>query len=195
MNDLIKRKKDLDAEFEQIMEMEDDAVNVKSTMTIAAVAKLLNLLNEHITDMAEIANKAEYYDPKLTTSLQDTVSKLVEAFSQIQPPTIKVTPNINIDFKPLVDKITSSNDLMISLLNKYFSNNSNGQNEQLYKLILSVVEKQNNFLDREFKQTDITKNLVEIKDAISNRPTEFKSQVTRYNSQNRVEEITTKIIK
>lgn len=192
MNDLIKRKKDLEAEFDEIMEMEDDAVNVKSTMTIAAVAKLLNILNEHVMDMAEISNKAEYFDPTLTTSLQETVSKLGEAFSKMQPPIINVSPQLKFDIQPLVAKIGEQNNTLINLISKF----NTGQNDNLYKLILSVVEKQNNFLDREFKQIDITKNLVEIKDAINNRPTEFKSSVTKYdNSSNRISEITTKIIK
>lgn len=195
MNDLAKRKQDLDAEFAEVMEMEDDAVNTRSTMTIAAVAKLLNILNDNVTDMAEIATKSQYYDPNLTASLQSTVSQLVSAFSQIQAPVINVTPQVKFDLsllQPSLNKLGDQNNTLINLISKY----NNNQNDNLLKLITSLVERQINFLDTGFKQIDITKELTEIKQAINNRPIEIKSTVTKRSNDNLrlVEEITSKII-
>lgn len=195
MNELAKRKKDLEAEFEEVMEMEDDAINTRSTMTIAAVAKLLNILSEQSTDMAEVASKAQYYDPNLTASLQSTVSQLVTAFSKIQAPTINVSPNLKFDITPLqtiTEKISGQNTVLINLISKF----NNGQNENLLKLITSLVERQINFLDTGFKQIDITKELGEIKTAINNRPVEIKSTVTKRSNDNLriIEEITSKIV-
>lgn len=195
MNDLAKRKQDLDAEFAEVMEMEDDAVNTRSTMTIAAVAKLLNILNENVTDMAAIANNTQYYDPNLTASLQSTVSQLVSAFSQIQAPVINVTPQLKFDLsllQPALNKLGDQNNTLINLISKY----NNNQNDNLLKLITSLVERQINFLDTGFKQIDITKELTEIKQAINNRPIEIKSTVTKRSNDNLrlVEEITSKIV-
>lgn len=195
MNDLIKRKKDLEAEFDEVMEMEDDAINTRSTMTIAAVARLINVLNDNVTDMAEIANKAQYFDPKLTESLQSTVSQLAEAFSKIQAPTINVSPKLNFDIQPLqniADKISGQNTTLINLISKF----NNNQNDNLLKLITSVAEKQMAFLDREFNQIDIRNQLTEIKTAINNRPVEIISTVTKRSndSRNTIEEIKSKII-
>lgn len=195
MNDLIKRKKDLEAEFDEVMEMEDDAINTRSTMTIAAVARLINVLNDNVTDMAEIAHKAQYFDPKLTESLQSTVSQLSEAFSKIQAPTINVSPKLNFDIQPLqniADKISGQNTTLINLISKF----NNNQNDNLLKLITSVAEKQMAFLDREFNQIDIRNQLTEIKTAINNRPVEIISTVTKRSndSRNTIEEIKSKII-
>lgn len=195
MNELAKRKKDLEAEFEEVMEMEDDAINTRSTMTIAAVAKLLNILSDQATDMAEIAKEKKYYDENLSSTLQETVSQLITAFSKIQAPTINVSPNLKFDITPLqtiTEKISGQNTVLINLISKF----NNGQNENLLKLITSLVERQINFLDTGFKQIDITKELGEIKTAINNRPVEIKSTVTKRSSDNLrlIEEITSKIV-
>lgn len=201
MNDLLKRRKELDAEFEEIMEMEDDAINVKSNMTISAVAKLIKILDEHITDAAEIATNQKYFDENQTTVLKETISELKDAFSQLQPPQIKVeAAKINIDFKLLADKIGSSNDVIIQLLNKYISSSTNGRNDGLYQLITSIAERQMQLLDKTFEQFNYAENLKGIENALTNikptpKQTEWKARVTEYSRDGRIEEMTIKAVK
>lgn len=194
MNDLVKRKKDMEEEFDEIIEMESDLINTKSNMTITTVGKLLEKFNEVAGDLIEIINKKDNYDTKLKEAIESAIGQVADKFSQIQPPTINVTPNVKFDLQllqPVLDKLGDQNSTLINLVSKYNSN----QNENLLKLITSYIEKLTSFLDKDVKQLDYTSSIKGLENAINNRPTEFKSKVTGYSNNGRIEEITTKITK
>lgn len=191
-------QKQIDAlleEAEELSEVKEDLFNAKADMTITAVGMLLKTLDSHITDMGEIATKQKEYDENLILVIKGTLTQIIDAFSKMAPPQIQVNPTINMDLKALeapISKLTATNETLIQLANKL---NNNPQHETLAKLIISILEKQNNFFDKEIKQMDYTELFKGMKEGLNKKAVEFKSEVTKYGEQNRIKEITTKVTK
>lgn len=187
MNDLVKRKKELDEELQEYIE------NSGNVMTMSAIGSLMEKLTGYFADMTEIAAKKKYFDKDLSTKIETSISELKTAFSQIQPPIINVTPNIDTKpFQSALNRIGETNQILINLVEKFNGN----QSESLEKLITSFVEKQNSLIEREFKQFDYTAQLTSIEKAINIKPTEIISTVTKRTKDNLnlIEEITSKIV-
>lgn len=182
-------------QLQELREVRNDAFNEKSDITISALGILLSELKSYIADLLEMAVRKNEDDKSVSGLIESKIEKAIEIFSRIQPATINVTPQLKFDLsllQPALSKLGDQNNTLINLISKY----NNNQNDNLLKLITSLVERQINFLDTEFKQIDITKELTEIKQAINNRPIEIKSTVTKRSNDNLrlVEEITSKII-
>lgn len=175
MNDLMEIKKAIEGrnkaigeEFEEMLEGETDLVNTKSNMTITVVGKLLQNFIEHLTDIAEIATNQKYYDENLKSVIETAIEKVSTTFSQIKTPEVKFEPKINVDFKllqPIFDKIYEGQNTIAALLNKFNSN----PNEELQKLIVAMVGKNNAFLDKTFEKYDYTKQLQSIAEGMNKK--------------------------
>lgn len=155
-------------EANELAEVKEDLFNAKADMTIKAVGILLEKLNDHFTDMAEIAANQKYYDENIGATIKSDIQTLITTFSQIKTPEVKFEPKINVDFRPLqniADKISESNQTIISLLNKFNTN----PNEELQKLIVAMVGKNNAFLDKTFEKYDYTKQLQSIAEGMNKK--------------------------
>jgi hypothetical protein len=140
-------------------EAREDALNSKTDFTVAAIGTLMTNLKEGIEELTECASqKPQYYDKELCKTLNDTVTKLVEAFSKIKAPTVNVAPpQVNIDLSSIhsiAESISTQNKSLIGLLDKVGSGN---KSDELHRMIIEMVGKQNEFLRNAFKQADYTK--------------------------------------
>lgn len=189
MNDLIKRKKDIEEEFDELIEMENDLNNTKSNITISTIGVLLKKFNSSIGELLEVFANKDNYDAKLKDAVESAIGQVADKFSQIQPPTINVAaPQLKFDIQPLqtiATKISEQNGTLINLINKF----NNNQNEGLYRLISSLVEKQNAFLEKEVKQFDYTKQLNAIETSLSKKTTEWEATVKSRDSLGGIEKL------
>lgn len=167
-------------EAEQLSDVKEDLFNVKSDLNIKAVGMLLQQLVKTNDELTEISANKEYYDKDLCKTLNETVSQLVSAFSKIKAPTVTVNPNISVDLKPLqssIDNVASTNKTLIDLISKI----SNGdKSNELYKLIISMVNQNNSFTGKAVEQISYKEDMAKLIEAINNsRPVVEKLKIVK----------------
>lgn len=171
---LQKEKEKYDEAIEQIVEMQEDVLLKTSEITFKALGVLLNRLVEVSDDLLEVSVKKDYFDKELSTTLKETITEAIIAFSKINPPTINVAaPEINLQpIQSLAVEIKKQNENIIALLNKP------NQSEELQKLITAMASKQIAFLEKEFQQIDNTFELKYIGEGV-NKKTSYVGVVTK----------------
>lgn len=182
-----KRIAEFQEEAVEYDEAREDALNAKTDFSVTAIGTLMTNLKEGVEELTECAAKAEYYDKELCTTLKDTVTKLVEAFSKIKAPTVNVAPpQVNIDLSSIhsiAESISTQNKSLIGLLDKVGSGN---KSDELHRMIIDMVGKQNSFLSNAFKQADYTKQFEMIIQILKDsRPIVEKIQIQKdgYNTE------------
>lgn len=185
MNELARRKKELDSELEEYLEQSGNI------MTMAAIGVLMEKLSTHFADMSELSSKKNGLYSNLLSTIKETILELKTAFATIQPPVINFNPKVDMDmkaFQPILTQIKESNQVLLKLVGDFSKNDGN---ENLAKIITSFIEVQKAKIER----VDYSTQLSGIEKALSNRPTEFVAKVTKYNAQSRIDEITIKTVK
>jgi len=162
--------KKLQEEAEELSELREGVFNVKADMTVTAVGLLLEKLNDGIESLVVASvEKDNYYDKELCNTLKETTKELVTAFSKIQPPQVKVTPNINVDLNPLKNAFTDiskGQNEIISLLKRVDDGDKSGE---LTRLITAMIGRQNAIIEKGNNVIDHTPQLKAIADALNNK--------------------------
>jgi len=171
--------KKLQEQAEELTELREDVFNAKADITVTAVGTLLERLNSGMEDLTNAALKKDnYYDKELCNTLKETTKELVTAFSKIQPPQVKVTPNINVDLNPLKNaftEISKGQNEIISLLKRVDDGDKSGE---LTRLITAMIGRQNAIIEKGNNVIDHTPQLKAIADALANK-TSWKGKVQR----------------
>jgi len=171
----------LQDQAEELSELREGVFNVKADMTVTAVGKLLESLDEGIDKLVVAAvDKDNYYDKELCNTLKETTKELVTAFSKIQPPQVKVTPTINVDLNPLRNaftEISKGQNEIISLLKRKDSDDS----PELTRLITAMIGKQNAIIEKGNQVVDYSPQLKSIAEAI-NKKNAYEGEITKRNT-------------
>lgn len=157
---LQKQIKTFQEEAEEYSEAREDALNAKTDFSVAAIGALMEKLTDGIDDLAKSRIDS---DKELCSTLKDTITNLATAFSKLKSPTVNVeAPNISVDLSPIkliADNISSQNKSLLGLVDKI---NNGNKSDELYKLVVALVDKQNTFLSTALKQVDYTDKLTQL---------------------------------
>jgi len=171
----------LQDQAEELSELREGVFNVKADMTVTAVGKLLESLDEGIDKLVVAAvDKDNYYDKELCNTLKETTKELVTAFSKIQPPQVKVTPTINVDLNPLRNaftEISKGQNEIISLLKR---KDDGDESPELMRLVMAMIGKQNAIIEKGNQVIDYNPGLKSIAEAI-NKKNSYEGEITKRN--------------
>lgn len=157
----------------------------KVQFTNAAIVSLMQAIRYGIEKIVELKlddDEPEYYDKEFGKQFCDSMEKMMAMMANMPPPAVTVTPKISIDLKPLqgiAENISEQNKSLISLIEKF-----NKGSPELHKEIAAMVGKQNEFIEKGFKQIDYTKEMMALTEAVKNakpsdRPIVTKLRVNR----------------
>lgn len=159
----------LEEQARDILDIKEDIADAKAEIAIAGLLKLLKRIDKSNDEILEIQNTTEYFDKALSGELKSAIEKL----GKFEDATIEFKPTINVDLKPIATAISKQNDEILKFLQKLSTPNGQ-QNEGLYNLIVSMVEKNNAFIDKGINQIDYSKQISSIAESIGKRPMKWE---------------------
>jgi hypothetical protein len=187
MNNVLKKHIEaLQAEAEEYADLQEDVLVMKTDITVSALAVLISSLKETFDDFLVNASETKSYDEGLGKTIKESIAELVTVISK--QPDINISPKISVDIQPLqsiASEISKQSSTLINLVQKL---DDNDKDDELYKLILSLVTKQNAFLEREMKQIDYSNQLKSISEGVSKKNIVEKITIT-YGDGNRIKEM------
>ena len=197
MNALTKYKDDLEEKAEEVAEIREDILQMQSDITIGSVISLMNKLDTSIGEFLEDSVKKKYYDETLGGTIKSTIKELVSAFSKIKAPEVNVSPNISMDLSPLqasIDNMTGTTKKLSGLIEKM---NNGDKSDELYRLIVAMINKQNIFTEKAVSQIDYSIPLQSISDALNKEKSEvaWKGEILERDFKDRIKTWSIKPIK
>lgn len=167
MADIIKKiKEKLDHDIEDIMDLRQDALWLKTDTTFKALVALFKKLDDSIDEILD--KKAS---DKLGDHMKTLMVEIKDVVKGLKFPELK--QQINFDTKPLVslnENIKKQNDNISELIKKIPKENSDGG---VSRELLQMIARNNEFISRATQQYDYSKVLKEIADRL-NRKEEIK---------------------
>lgn len=167
-------------ESERFAEAEEGLLNAKVDVTLKSISILLTELKEGFNTLFQGMAETEHFDKRLGENLTKTISEAISAFTKVNHE-IKFAPNISMDFKPLeaeLSRSTAQSKSLYGLIEKF--SNGTGKQEELFRLIMLLGEKQNNAFEKISNMADIRPQLASINETL-NKPkaTKWKGKVTK----------------
>lgn len=195
----------LEKHIEGVMEKVAEAAEVNAALdrenlevTAKVLAGLLEKLNSTVDELLDkngSKKNIEYYDKSLAENLKGALKEAVTEFAKIKAPQVTVNPNISVDLsqiKSIASVITEQNAALMGLVKKI----GEGDNSQeLYRLIVAMVGKNNAFLDKGIKQVNYTEDINKIVGEINvigqtlSTPKSWEATITKRDWKDRVEKI------
>lgn len=176
-------KQQIDAildESAQFAEANEELLNAKADVTIKTLGELLGQLNDGINQLFDGMASTEYYDPKLSQSLQSAMSEAITKFTQVKHE-INFAPTVNVDLSPLqaeLSKSTAQGKMLQGLMEKFA--NGTGKQEEISNLIMLIGQKQIAAFEKISGMADIRPELGAINETLNKpRPDKWRGKITK----------------
>lgn len=177
---------------DEIKTLAGNVAEEKSLIAMDNLSRLMTAIRDGVEELLDINEKKEYYDRDLGKQIGDAVERAIVVFAKVQPPKVTVNPGINVDLTPINNlalEVSNQNKNIILLLNNIGKDGGNGYDEECYRLIVSMVQKNNSFVEKIFTQSDYSKQLGEISQAIQStneKPVPIRLEITERDYSGRI---------
>lgn len=182
---------ELEEQNEKLASVKEDNFNLKIDILGSAFGMLMEKIFKTVDDWVTVNSEKVDESKGLAAQIKESVGKALEAIAEQKPPTIQFSPQVKVDLKelqPITTEISRQNDTVIKLLNKLTSGDG-GKSEELQKLIIAMIGKQNNFLDKVFTQNDYTKQLETISEGVNKKNDRIEKLVAKRGDYNLLTEV------
>lgn len=173
MTDTLKKHiKDFEEQAEKLAIAKEEVFDMKVDIVGSALGMLMKKLMESVDDWTKMNAEKNESAIELGTEIKTAIEKVIEAIVSQKPPTVNVPVSINMEpIRSIAADISVQNQSLVKLLTK-LSGGDGGKMDQLHKLVVLMIEKQNAFLDRVFEKTDYTGALQSIAAGLKGEPEE-----------------------
>ncbi len=150
------------AEIKALEDLNNKVTNNKAQFSMNAVGVLLKTFQEIASDILDNQEKTEHFDKDLGNKISESISKTISEFTKIKPPTVTVNPKIEVNLQPLesiAESISGQNETIIELLKNIPQDNDDKYIVECYKLIVGMIAKNNQLVEKVFSQSDMPKEI------------------------------------
>lgn len=187
MNELSQQVDKLVKDYTAVETANQKLMGANANYALNAVATFIKTSQISMVEIADILRESESYDKDLGKVISGAISKAITEFSKIKAPTINVTPNVtvtpnvNVDLKPIADELSKQNKTIIELLNKLPTDTKDDSMMiECYKLIVGMVAKNNQLLEKAFSQPDNSKQVISEMKVQRDRNGDFEKLIPVY---------------
>lgn len=160
-----KETEQLEDAAEKLAIVKEEVFDMKLDILSSAFGMLMTKVNESVDDWLKIQAENGQNNRKFADQIKQSIERVITAVAQQKIPEVKV----NVDLAPIqsiASDISRQNETLIKLLNK-LSMGDSGKSDELHRLIVAMISKQNMFLEREVQQFDYTKQLSAISESLN----------------------------
>lgn len=163
-------------EVRDLKEIKDKLEDAKRRQDVAVLQQVLEPLTEAVEELSsilQVAKKAKEkeieVEPFTGKNIVESLDKLLVLLQKFKQQNIDLSP-----IKNIASEINTSNKAILVLLGKLNNQSNDSGNERLIKMVLDMVQKQNDFMSKGIKENDYSEHLTAISNALSNKPEDKK---------------------
>ena len=152
-------------ELTELENLKSELSDKKVSFTPHALGLLMQTIRDGIEEMCDNQKEQKLYDDTLGKQIGDAVEKVITNFAKLKAPVVNISsPQVNVDLKPIADKIAENGKNMVELVEKM----GNGNNSpELMRLITAVANQQLILIEKGFQQIDYKDDIGKIVSAIN----------------------------